>query len=126
MAKIFFQHFRDSFLFSTTGCFLGKQSKLKKYFCVVIIMTTSFLVFKELNKVGPFLYLFMFVSHTSKNLIKFNSSLEKIWSQSKLINFKNIWVKLLKNGPSKVCGRQTLKKFTWSVLEYLDRYEQMS
>ena len=27
---------------------------------------------------------------------------------------------LFKNGPSKVCGRQPLKKLTWSILEYLD------
>ena len=30
------------------------------------------------------------------------------------------WVKVFKNGPSKICGRQPLKKFTWSILEYLD------
>ena len=24
------------------------------------------------------------------------------------------------NGPSKICGRQSLKKFTRSILEYLD------
>ena len=29
-------------------------------------------------------------------------------------------VKLFKNGQSKICGRQPLKKFTWSILEYLD------
>ena len=32
------------------------------------------------------------------------------------INFK--WDKILKNGPSKICGRQSLKNFTWSILEY--------
>ena len=25
-----------------------------------------------------------------------------------------------KNGPSKVCGREPLKNFKWSILEYLD------
>ena len=30
------------------------------------------------------------------------------------------WAKVFKNGPSKICGRQLLKKFTWSILEYLD------
>ena len=30
------------------------------------------------------------------------------------------WVKVFKNGPSKIYGRQTLKNFTWSILEYLD------
>ena len=34
-----------------------------------------------------------------------------------LINLK--WEKVFKNGPSKICGRQPLKIFTWSVLEYL-------
>ena len=27
---------------------------------------------------------------------------------------KNIWVKVFKNGPSKICGRQSLKKLKWS------------
>ena len=31
---------------------------------------------------------------------------------------KIIWDKVFKNGPSKICGRQPLKKFTWSVFEY--------
>ena len=26
----------------------------------------------------------------------------------------------IKNGPSNICGRQPLKNFTWSILEYLD------
>ena len=34
-----------------------------------------------------------------------------------------IWVKLFKNGPSKICGRQPLKNFTWYILEYLDPYD---
>ena len=29
-----------------------------------------------------------------------------------------IWDKLFKNGPSKICGRQPIKNFTWSILEY--------
>ena len=33
---------------------------------------------------------------------------------------KHKWVKVFKNGPSKICGRQPLKDFTWSILEYLD------
>ena len=33
-----------------------------------------------------------------------------------------IWVKVFKNAPSKVCGRQPLKNFTQSILEYLDPY----
>ena len=28
------------------------------------------------------------------------------------------WDKVFKNGPSKICGRQHLKNFTWSILEY--------
>ena len=28
------------------------------------------------------------------------------------------WDKVSKNGPSKTCGRQLLKNFTWSILEY--------
>ena len=56
----------------------------------------------------------------------------------KQVNFssRNKWVKVLKNGPSKICGSQPLKNlkrcplpkqtrlsssnFTWSILEYLD------
>ena len=33
-----------------------------------------------------------------------------------------IWEKLFKNWPSKICGRQPLKKFTWSILEYFVLY----
>ena len=29
-------------------------------------------------------------------------------------------VKVFKNGPRKICGRQLLKNFTWSIHEYLD------
>ena len=32
----------------------------------------------------------------------------------------NMWVKVFKNGPSKICRRQSLKSFTWFILEYLD------
>ena len=28
------------------------------------------------------------------------------------------WDKVFKSGPSKICGRQLLKNFTWSTLEY--------
>ena len=28
------------------------------------------------------------------------------------------WDKVFKNGPSRICGRQFLKNFTWSILEY--------
>ena len=31
---------------------------------------------------------------------------------------KNIWVKIFKNGPGKICGRQTSKNFTLSILQY--------
>ena len=36
---------------------------------------------------------------------------------------ESIWVEVFKNGPSEVCGRQSLKKLIWSILEYLDPYE---
>ena len=40
----------------------------------------------------------------------------------------NIWDKVFKNGPSKICGRQPLKNvsstnFTWSILEYFVSYK---
>ena len=35
----------------------------------------------------------------------------------------SIWVKVFKNGPSKICGRQTLKNFNWSILEYFDPFK---
>ena len=31
------------------------------------------------------------------------------------------WDKVFKNGPSKICGRQPSKNFTWSILEYFVR-----
>ena len=36
-----------------------------------------------------------------------------------IINTRNIWDKVFKNGPSEICGRQPLNIFTWSILEYL-------
>ena len=30
--------------------------------------------------------------------------------------------KAFKNGPSKICGRQPLKTFTWSIIEYFAPY----
>ena len=38
------------------------------------------------------------------------------------ISSKSAQVKLFKNEPYKNCGRQPLKNFTWSILEYLDPY----
>ena len=35
-----------------------------------------------------------------------------------LIKYK--WIKVFRNGPSKICGRQLLKNFVWSIFEYLD------
>ena len=43
--------------------------------------------------------------HDSANLVRF------------------IWDKVFKSGPSKTCGRQPLKKFTWSILEYFVPYK---
>ena len=73
-----------------------------------------------------------------------------IYSKNLLRSFQRsyvfIWVNVIKNGPSKICGRQPLKNlklydllrqiisktssvskmssknFTWSILEYLDPY----
>ena len=40
-----------------------------------------------------------------------------------LIHFGNmIWGKVFQNGPSKICGRQSLKNFTRSILEYFVPY----
>ena len=39
-------------------------------------------------------------------------------SIEKLVFKTNIWDKVCKNGPSEICGRQSLKNFTWSILEY--------
>ena len=35
-----------------------------------------------------------------------------------MANVTIIWDKILKNGPSKTCERQPLKKFTWHILEF--------
>ena len=43
------------------------------------------------------------------------------WYSIKLLNkfsLRGIWDKVFKNGPSKSCGRQPLKNFTLSILEY--------
>ena len=33
-----------------------------------------------------------------------------------------MWDKVFKNGPSKICGRQPLKNFSWSILECFVSY----
>ena len=30
----------------------------------------------------------------------------------------DIWNKVFKNGPSKICGRRSFKNFTWFILDY--------
>ena len=40
----------------------------------------------------------------------------------RLESFFHIWDKVCKNGPNKICWRQPLKKFTWSILEYIVPY----
>ena len=37
----------------------------------------------------------------------------------RIFNDSDIRGKVFKNGPSKICGRQLLINFTWSILEYL-------
>ena len=51
-----------------------------------------------------------------------NSCRACIFIKSITICGKDIWVKVFKNGPSKICGRQLLKNFTWSILEYIDSH----
>ena len=33
-----------------------------------------------------------------------------------------IWVKVFKIGLSKICGRQPLKNFAWTIVEYLEPF----
>ena len=40
--------------------------------------------------------------------------------KAQLVHHLIKWVKVFKSGLSKICGRQPLKNFTWSILEYLD------
>ena len=35
---------------------------------------------------------------------------------------QNLWNAAFKNGPSKICGRQPLKNFTWFIYEYFVPY----
>ena len=41
-----------------------------------------------------------------------------VWKPTRVIRFldSQIWDKIFKNGPSKICGRQPLKNFTWLIL----------
>ena len=49
---------------------------------------------------------------------KINSVLQKLWHLSLGATVYK-WVKVFKNGPSKIGGSQPLRHFTWSILEYL-------
>ena len=44
------------------------------------------------------------------------------WEYSKIGEAIILWVKAFKNGPRKICGRQSLKNFTWPILEYFVPY----
>ena len=53
--------------------------------------------------------------------MKSNKSLSEVASY-RLINFTFYsinWVQVFKSEPSKICGRQPLKHFIWSTLEYI-------
>ena len=45
----------------------------------------------------------------------------KALNQPLQVGYEVIWGKVFKSGPSKICGRQALKIFTCSTLEYLDQ-----
>ena len=72
------------------------------------------------------------ICYTFKNIFFFCHSMLWIIDASLL----KIWVKVFKNGPIKICGRQPLKnfksiflkaafhKFYWFILEYLDSFVQ--
>ena len=45
-----------------------------------------------------------------------NSIKSKFWPWCNWIK----WIKVFKNGPTKICRRQPLKNFPWSILEYFD------
>ena len=39
-------------------------------------------------------------------------------SDCRYFRVSDIWYKVFKNRPSEICGRQHLKNFTWTILEY--------
>ena len=51
------------------------------------------------------------------------SIITNIWQAAKYNSGHYIRVKTFKNGPSKICGGQTLKNSTWSILEYPDPHD---
>ena len=54
------------------------------------------------------------------HMLRFNRFLELYLE---LYNYlSGIWDKVFKNGPSNICGRQPLKNFTSSILEYFVLY----
>ena len=54
-------------------------------------------------------------THTYVKYKKKKKKLEKPLDRS---GFQDMWDKVFKNGPSKTCGRQSLKNFTWSIFKY--------
>ena len=72
------------------------------------------------------------------NLKSAHCSLPVLWFENLLLSgiyiflnktpdlpIKDIRVKVFKDGPSKICGRQPLKNLTWSILEYFDPYKDI-
>ena len=65
-----------------------------------------------------------YYSTLGKNLVKMLPKPPNKYSANTIIKYyEYTWVKEFKNGPNKNCGRQPLKNFTWSILEYLGSYD---
>ena len=53
----------------------------------------------------------------SRNMPSFKFLIVYLYGMQYIFS-RNKWIKIFKNEPSKICGRQPLKYLTWSILEY--------
>ena len=86
-------------------------------------MRNLFKVNKENTKTALLIWSHIGLVFPLLNLNKENPKILLKSVEKSMAFVKIVWVELFKNRPSKICGRQPLKIFTWSILEYLDPFE---
>ena len=74
--------------------------------------------FSPCKVVGKFLWVFLVMGlmEFSNNWNVFSIPFSELYTTDNVRSWKcrpNIWVKVFKNGPSNICGRQPLKKLKW-------------
>ena len=89
---------------------------------VALNVTFQAVKFNPFHATGPFLYPLEKENLCFRNNFKMYRNRSVAWNGLRREKLELLWKikcdKVFKNGPSKICGRQPLKKFSLSVLEH--------